>query len=59
LDTEFDILHDLSIFSTTFQASGDGQHDAPSLELAVLEYQHMMKELEGRASFIHDLSAYP
>jgi hypothetical protein len=59
LDTEFDILHDLSEFPETFLPSVDSQQEAPSLELAVLEYKRMIKELEGRDSFVHDLSAYP
>jgi hypothetical protein len=59
MDTEFDILHDLSVFPATFQAAGEIQQDFPSLEQAVAEYQKMMKRLEGRASFNHDLSAYP
>jgi hypothetical protein len=59
LDTEFDILHDLSVLPTTFQASADGQQQIPSLEQSISEYQKMAKELDGRASFTHDLSAYP
>jgi hypothetical protein len=59
LDTEFDILHDLSAFPETFQQSPNGNQDAPSLESSIVEYQRMMRELEGRESFPHDLSAYP
>jgi hypothetical protein len=59
LDSDYVILHDLSAVPATFQASGGNPNERPSLESAVLEYQTMMKELEGRVSFDQDLSAYP
>jgi hypothetical protein len=59
LDSDYAVLHDLSAFPETFQAAEDEHLAPPSLEASVLEYQTVMRELEGRASFEHDLAAYP
>jgi hypothetical protein len=50
LDTEYIIIHDLTPFPATFQASRDEQRDeVEALESSVIQYQRMMRELEGTA----------
>jgi hypothetical protein len=50
IDTEFIIIHDLTPFPTTFQASRDVQrNEVEILESTVVQYQRMMRELDGTA----------
>jgi hypothetical protein len=47
------------VLPVIFQAGDDDQPATPPLEASILEYQKMLRELEGRSSFEHDLAAYP
>jgi hypothetical protein len=50
LDTEFIIIHDLAPFPTTFQASrNEHRNEIEALEAMVVQYQRMMRELDGAA----------